>query len=132
MITRNLRREPARIAAGRQVDFWITGAGGRSRLRSAFRAGCVLGLMGPNSSGRPRAAIPAGGWKWARRAVVARRALIYPGADAAIWRLSLGTIVLQALLTVIGMHVDDGFNLSPFDRAFGRRRYCWSRCASPR
>ena len=52
----------------------------------------------------------------AAAAVVSEAALIYM-APMRNLALSLGTIALQAVLTVIGMHVDNGFNLTPFDRA---------------
>ncbi|MBS0254002.1 MAG: oligosaccharide flippase family protein [Proteobacteria bacterium] len=119
VITRNLRARnfPGIARQVCQVGFWITAAQAGIALALGIPGRGVLGLMGPQFvEGDLALQFLLAAEVGAAAAVVSEAALIYMAPMRNLW-LSLGTIVLQAVLTIIGMHVDDGFHLTPFDRA---------------
>jgi len=119
VITRNLRAGnlPGIARQVCQVGFWITAAQAGIALALGIPGKGVLGLMGPQFvEGDLALQFLLAAEVAAAAAVVSEAALIYM-APMRNLSLSLGTIALQAVLTVIGMHVDNGFNLTPFDRA---------------
>ncbi len=119
VITRNLRAKnyPAIARQVCQVGFWITAAQAGIALALGIPGRGVLGLVGPHFVDGDLALqfllIAEVG---AAAAVVSEAALIYM-APMRNLVVSLGTIGLQAVLTVIGMHVDTFFGLTQFDRA---------------
>ena len=119
VIARNLKiQNHAAIAAQVcQVGFWITAAQAGIGLALGIPGGGVLGLVGPQFVGGLGAlAFLLGAEVGAATSVVSEAALIYIAPMPNLW-ISVGTIVLQAGLTVAGMWIDRSFALDEMDAA---------------
>ena len=102
VITRNLKEKNyAAIARQvRQVGFWIIAAQAGIALALGLPGEAVMGLVGPNFvSGNGALAFLLAAEVVAATAVVSEAALIYVARIRNLW-VSIGTIVLQGLLTV--------------------------------
>ena len=102
VITRNLKEKNyAAIAKQvRQVGFWIIAAQAGIALALGLPGEAVMGLVGPNFvSGNGALAFLLAAEVVAATAVVSEAALIYVARIRNLW-VSIGTIVLQGLLTV--------------------------------
>ena len=102
VITRNLQEKNyAAIAKQvRQVGFWIIAAQAGIALALGLPGEAVMGLVGPNFvSGNGALAFLLAAEVVAATAVVSEAALIYVARIRNLW-VSIGTIVLQGLLTV--------------------------------
>jgi len=119
VITRNLKEGnlPAIAAQVSQVGFWITAAQAGIALALGIPGAGVLGLVGPQFTGGMLAlAFLLGAEVCAAPAVVSEAALIYIAPMKNLW-VSVGTIGLQAGLTLAGMLVAGGFYFDEMDQA---------------
>jgi O-antigen/teichoic acid export membrane protein len=102
-----------------QVGFWITAAQGGIALALGIPGEAVMGLVGPNFVGGTGAlGLLLAAEVVAATAVVSEAALIYM-ARVRNLLVSIGTIVLQAMLTVAAMLVIDAYGLPELWRAAG-------------
>lgn len=119
VITRKLReRDYAAIARQVcQVGFWITAAQAGIALALGIPGEAIMGLVGPNFVGGNGAlGFLLAAEVVAATAVVSEAALIYVARVRNLW-VSIGTIALQALITVLAMVAIDGMNLADPERA---------------
>ena len=102
-----------------QVGFWITAAQGGIALALGIPGEAVMGLVGPNFVGGTGAlGFLLAAEVVAATAVVSEAALIYM-ARLRNLMVSIGTIALQALLTVAAMLAIDAYGLPELWRAAG-------------
>ena len=122
VITRALReRDYAKIARQVcQVGFWITAAQAGIALALGIPGEAIMGLVGPNFVGGTAAlAFLLAAEVVAATAVVSEAALIYVARVRNLW-VSIGTIALQALITVLAlkaiaeMHLADSAQADKF------------------
>lgn len=102
VITRNLRQRNYAAIASQvcQVGFWITAAQAGIALALGIPGEAVMGLVGPNFVGGTGAlALLLLAEVVAATAVVSEAALVYVARLRNLW-ISIGTIALQAALTV--------------------------------
>ena len=119
VITRNLKeRNYAAIARQVcQVGFWITAAQAGIALALGIPGEAVMGLIGPNFVGGTGAlAFLLAAEVVAATAVVSEAALVYVARIRNLW-VSLGTIVLQAALTVGLIEIVDKSGLGELYRS---------------
>lgn len=119
VITRNLKeRNYAAIAQQVcQVGFWITAAQAGIALALGIPGEGVMGLVGPSFVGGTGAlAFLLAAEVVAATAVVSEAALIYVRRLENLW-VSVGTIALQAVLTVGGIALVDWLELNQLYRA---------------
>ncbi|WP_137680066.1 lipopolysaccharide biosynthesis protein [Aurantiacibacter suaedae] len=119
VITRKLReRDYAAIARQVcQVGFWITAAQAGIALSLGIPGEAIMGLVGPNFVGGNGAlGFLLAAEVVAATAVVSEAALIYVARVRNLW-VSIGTIALQALITVLAMEAIDSMNIVDPDRA---------------
>jgi len=102
-----------------QVGFWITAAQGGIALALGIPGEGVMGLVGPNFVGGTGAlGLLLAAEVVAATAVVSEAALIYMARMRNLM-VSIGTIVLQAVLTVAAMLAIDAYDLPELWRAAG-------------
>ena len=121
VITRNLKtRNYAAIAKQvRQVGFWIIAAQAGIALALGIPGEAVMGLVGPNFVGGTGAlAFLLLAEVVAATAVVSEAALVYVARVRNLW-ISIGTIALQAALTVAAMIAIERFGWSEPYKAAG-------------
>lgn len=121
VITRKLKEKDYAAIARQvcQVGFWITAAQAGIALSLGIPGEGVMGLVGPNFVGGTGAlGFLLAAEVVAATAVVSEAALVYVARLRNLW-ISIGTIVLQALLTVAVMLVADAYDLSDLYRAGG-------------
>jgi O-antigen/teichoic acid export membrane protein len=119
VITRNLRERNYEAIAKQvcQVGFWITAAQAGIALALGLPGEGVMGLVGPNFVGGTGAlSFLLAAEVVAATAVVSEAALIYVARIRNLV-ISLGTIVLQAVLTVGGILLVDDLGLGQLYRA---------------
>ncbi len=119
VITRNLKEQNYKAIAAQvcQVGFWITAAQTGIALALGIPGEGVMGLVGPAFVGGAGALIfLLAAEVVAATAVVSESALIYVARFRNLM-ISLGTITLQAVLTVGGMLLADRLGLDQFYRA---------------
>ena len=119
VITRNLKEKNYTAIAQQvcQVGFWIIAAQAGIALALGIPGEGVMGLVGPNFVGGTGAlAFLLAAEVVAATAVVSEAALIYV-ARLRNLVVSLGTIALQAVLTVAGMELVDHYGLGQLFRA---------------
>jgi O-antigen/teichoic acid export membrane protein len=114
VLTRKLREKDYAAIAKQvcQVGFWITAAQAGVGLALAIPGEAIMGLVGPNFIGGTGAlGFLLAAEVVAATAVVAEAALIYVARIRNLW-VSVGTIALQAALTVAAMLLAErmGFN----------------------
>ena len=121
VITRALKDKDYKAIAKQvcQVGFWITAAQGGVALALGIPGEAIMGLVGPNFVGGTGAlGFLLAAEVVAATAVVSEAALIYM-ARLRNLMVSIGTIVLQALLTVGAMLAIDAYGLPELWRAAG-------------
>ena len=121
VITRALKDKDFKAIARQvcQVGFWITAAQGGIALALGIPGEAVMGLVGPNFVGGTGAlGFLLAAEVVAATAVVSEAALIYM-ARLRNMMVSIGTIALQALLTVAAMLAIDAYGLPELWRAAG-------------
>ncbi len=119
VITRNLKEGNLRAIAQQvcQVGFWIIAAQAGIALALGIPGEAVMGLVGPNFVGGTGAlAFLLAAEVVAATAVVSEAALIYVKRIENLY-VSLGTIALQAVLTVAGIMLVDELGLGQLYRA---------------
>ncbi|BBC72230.1 polysaccharide biosynthesis protein [Altererythrobacter sp. B11] len=119
VITRKLKEKDYTSIARQvcQVGFWITAAQAGVALALGIPGEAVMGLVGPNFVGGTGAlAFLLAAEVVAATAVVSEAALIYVARLRNLW-VSVGTIVLQGLLTVGAMLLVDRLDLNEYYRA---------------
>jgi O-antigen/teichoic acid export membrane protein len=119
VITRNLKEQNYKAIAQQvcQVGFWIIAAQAGVALALGIPGEGVMGLFGPNFVGGTGAmAFLLAAEVVAATAVVSEAALIYV-ARVRNLVVSLGTIALQAMLTVAGMELVEHYGLGQLYRA---------------
>lgn len=121
VLTRKLK-ERDYDAIGRQVcqvGFWITAAQAGVGLALGIPGKAVMGLVGPNFVGGTGAlALLLAAEVVAATAVVSEAALVYVARLRNLW-VSVGTISLQAVLSVAAMLLVERFGLNEYYRAAG-------------
>ncbi len=121
VITRNLRdgNYPAIARQVCQVGFWITAAQAGVALALGIPGAAVMGLVGPGFvAGTAALALLLTAEVAAAPAVVSEAALIYVARMRNFW-ISLGTIVLQGVLTIVFMLAARRAGLDPLYQAAG-------------
>jgi len=121
VITRALKDKDFKAIAKQvcQVGFWITAAQGGVALALGIPGEAVMGLVGPNFVGGTGAlGFLLAAEVVAATAVVSEAALIYM-ARLRNLMVSIGTIALQAVLTVAAMLAIDAYDLPELWRAAG-------------
>lgn len=121
VITRNLRDKnfPAIARQVCQVGFWITAAQAGVALALGIPGTAVMGLVGPGFvAGSTALALLLTAEVAAAPAVVSEAALIYVARMRNFW-ISLGTIVLQGVLTVGFMLAARRAGFDPLEQAAG-------------
>src|SRR5690606_16356652 len=119
VITRKLKERdyPAIARQVCQVGFWITAAQAGVALALGIPGEAIMGLVGPNFVGGNGAlAFLLAAEVVAATGVVAEAALVYVARIGNLW-VSVGTIALQAMLTIAAMLLVDHFGLSEYHRA---------------
>ncbi len=119
VITRNLKEGNYHAIAQQvcQVGFWIIAAQAGIALALGIPGEGVMGLVGPQFVGGTGAlTFLLAAEVVAATAVVSEAALIYVRRIGNLW-VSLGTIALQAVLTVAGIELVDHLGLSQLYRA---------------
>jgi O-antigen/teichoic acid export membrane protein len=102
-----------------QVGFWITAAQGGIALALGIPGEAVMGLVGPNFVGGTGAlGLLLAAEVVAATAVVSEAALVYMARMRNLM-VSIGTIALQAVLTVAAMLIIDAYGLPELWRAAG-------------
>lgn len=121
VITRALKDKDYQAIAKQvcQVGFWITAAQGGIALALGIPGEAVMGLLGPNFVGGTAAlGFLLAAEVVAATAVVSEAALVYM-ARVRNLMVSIGTIILQAALTVGAMLAIDAYGLPELWRAAG-------------
>lgn len=121
VITRNLKERNFKAIAGqvRQVGFWITAMQAGIALALGIPGEGVMGLVGPEFvAGTGALIFLLSAEVVAATAVVSEAALIYIARLKNLW-VSLGTIALQALLTVGAMLAIDTYGFNEYYRSAG-------------
>jgi len=119
VLTRKLKERDYAAVARQvcQVGFWITAAQAGVALALGMPGEAIMGLAGPNFVGGTGAlAFLLAAEVAAATSVVAESALIYVARMRNLW-ISLGTIALQAALTVSAMMLAREWGLSDYLRA---------------
>ncbi|MEO6153055.1 MAG: lipopolysaccharide biosynthesis protein [Croceibacterium sp.] len=121
VLTRKLKEKDWAAIAKQvcQVGFWITAAQAGVGLALGIPGEAVMGLVGPNFVGGTGAlALLLAAEVVAATAVVAEAALVYVARLRNLW-ISIGTISLQAVLTVGAMIGVERLGLNEYYRAAG-------------
>ena len=119
VITRKLKEKDWAAIARQvcQVGFWITAAQAGVALALGIPGEAIMGLVGPNFVGGTGAlGFLLAAEVVAATAVVAEAALVYMARMRNLW-VSVGTIALQAALTVGAMLIADEMGLNEYYRA---------------
>lgn len=121
VITRSLKKNDYKAIAKQvsQVGFWIVAAQAGIALALGIPGTGIMGLVGPGFvDGTPALLFLLAAEVVAATAVVSEAALIYMARMRNLL-ISIGTIVVQALLTVAAMLLVDHFGLSDLYRGAG-------------
>ncbi|RKF18217.1 lipopolysaccharide biosynthesis protein [Altericroceibacterium spongiae] len=121
VITRKLKEKDYAAIARQvcQVGFWITAAQAGIALALGIPGEGIMGLVGPNFVGGTGAlSFLLAAEVVAATAVVSEAALVYVARLRNLW-ISIGTIVLQGLLTVGVMLLANAYHVSDLYRAGG-------------